>query len=380
MNDDLVVMLTALDLEYQAVRRNLEDPQLHRHQKGTRFEIGTISGTRARVALALVGKGNHATAVLAERAIDEFKPLAVLFVGVAGALRPQLELGDLIVATHVYAYHGGTSEDDGFKARPRVWEAPHHTDQLARHIARTGSWQNRLSSDSPHPTVHFGAIAAGEIVHDSRISYEAGLIREHYNDTKAVEMEAAGVAQAAHLNGSPVVVVRGISDYADGEKSKADAGNWQKRAATNAAAFAVQFADELIKEGRTAAMQEPVNPTGGSHTYNTSAGTVGIQAGQVTGSTVLIGTAAKAPTAIGVAADLAALRAQLTKAHMSGQLDEDTHQAAQAELDAATSTLAAEGDTSGPVVLALKRLRGLVADVAELAAKVAAVIAAIKGL
>ena len=41
-------------------------------------------------------------------------------------------------------------------------------------------------------------------------------LREHYNDAVAVEMEAAGVAQAGHLNdGLPAIMVRGISDYAD---------------------------------------------------------------------------------------------------------------------------------------------------------------------
>lgn len=55
-----------------------------------------------------------------------------------------------------------------------------------------------------------------------------------------VWMEAAGVAQAAHLNDSlPVVVVRGISDRADGGKVAADGAGWQPRAVINAAAFAV---------------------------------------------------------------------------------------------------------------------------------------------
>jgi 8-oxo-dGTP diphosphatase len=59
--------------------------------------------------------------VLAERAIAEFAPAAVLFVGVAGALRPQVALGDVVVATHVYAYHGGTSEDDGIISAVKGW-------------------------------------------------------------------------------------------------------------------------------------------------------------------------------------------------------------------------------------------------------------------
>src|SRR5262249_7587569 len=141
-----------------AVRRRLVDPRVLRHERGTRFEIGALPGTKCRIALGLTGKGNHPAAVLAERAIQRFSPAAVLFVGVAGALWDATPLGDVVVATHVYAYHGGTSEDDGLKARPRAWELSHEIHQLASHLDRTGDWTNSPPSDTRAPKVHFGPI------------------------------------------------------------------------------------------------------------------------------------------------------------------------------------------------------------------------------
>src|SRR5690606_2154633 len=138
MNDRVVVILTALNLEYNAIRRRMLESRLHRHSTGTRFEVGRIRGSTCRIALGLVGKGNHAAAILAERAIVEFSPIAVLFTGVAGGLWSTTSLGDVVVATHVYAYHGGTSEDDGLKARPRVWEMPHGIIQISHHLDRAG--------------------------------------------------------------------------------------------------------------------------------------------------------------------------------------------------------------------------------------------------
>jgi adenosylhomocysteine nucleosidase len=244
-----LVVLTALDLEYEAIRDKLTDIRVRSHRAGTRFEVGKLTDHDCQVALALVGKGNHAAAVLAERAIAEFNPTALLFVGVAGALRSSITLGDIIVATHVYAYHGGTSEDTGLKPRPRVWEVSHRVQQIAQHLKRTGEWARELPPDSERPSLVFGPIAAGEIVQDSTISAEAQWIREHYNDACAIEMEAAGVAQAAHLNDSlPVVVVRGISDRADGGKVAADRRGSQPRAAANAAAFAITLANALAEE------------------------------------------------------------------------------------------------------------------------------------
>ncbi|GAA3758146.1 hypothetical protein [Streptomyces tremellae] len=56
---DLVVILTALHLEYQEVRRKLTGPQVHRHERGTRFEAGTVQGTSCRVALGLTSRGKR---------------------------------------------------------------------------------------------------------------------------------------------------------------------------------------------------------------------------------------------------------------------------------------------------------------------------------
>lgn len=243
-----VIMLTALDVEYQAVRRHLRDIERHRHGTGTLFESGTVDGSACRVVLCLTGVGNTTAAVAAERAIREFSPAAVMFVGVAGALGDAVSLGDVVVASHIYAYHGGTSEDDGLKARPRAWETSHPLLQLAHEIGRSDGWTNRLAPDSVTPKVHFRPIAAGEIVQNSRISPEARWIRDHYNDAAAVEMESAGIAQAGHLNDTSVAIVRGISDGADGGKSSASDANWQPVAAANAAAFAIALASALISD------------------------------------------------------------------------------------------------------------------------------------
>lgn len=102
-NSGLVVILTALNLEYEAVRDQLTDLRVRRHPAGTRFEVGRIDRSDCRIALGLVGKGNHPAAVLAERAMAEFSPAAVLFVGVAGGLWPNIRLGDVVVASKIYA-------------------------------------------------------------------------------------------------------------------------------------------------------------------------------------------------------------------------------------------------------------------------------------
>ncbi|MFJ2740335.1 purine phosphorylase [Streptomyces sp. NPDC087440] len=382
MSNGQVVILTALNLEYQAVRQRLVGPQVHRHQRGTRFEVGTVRGTSCRVALGLTGKGNQPAAVIAERAIQEFSPAAVLFVGVAGALWDTARLGDVVMATHVYAYHGGTSEDDGTKARPRVWEAPHGISQLASHLARLNDWADLTPGDEDAPQVRFGAIAAGEVVQNSRISAEANWIRQHYNDALAIEMEAAGVAQAGHLNGAPVAIVRGISDRADGTKNSAEDRNWQPRAAANAAAFAIRLAVELVGEQEETAMPQDgmarsLDRFDRSVSNTAHNSTVGIMAGSVSSSNVHMNPVPKASDPMDLIADLTGFREQLGRHRTEGTLDEDTYREALTDLDYALRTAGGSTpESSKRTAMTLRRLRGLVAECPALVAALAPMVAA----
>jgi 8-oxo-dGTP diphosphatase len=283
MNEKTIVVLTAMNLECNAVKGHLSDVTVQTHPMGTRFEVGHLQDRGCRIALALVGKGNQSAAVLTERAVAQFAPVAVIFVGVAGALQPHLALGDVVVASHVYAYHGATSEDDGITARPRTWELAHSAHQIAAHVDRDTDWAPQLSGNEPAPRVHFGPIAAGEIAHYSATSYARQWLREHYDDAVAVEMEAAGVAQAGHLNdGLPAIMVRGISDYADKTKSATDTEGWQPRAVANAAAFAAALAMSLAQELDAPPTGTPGSPPAGPFNYVGDHARVGVQGKHVT--------------------------------------------------------------------------------------------------
>jgi len=232
-----VVILTALGLEYAALRERLVGLRVDRDSHGTIFEVGTLPGGGRPIVLAEIGPGNQTAAVLTERAAARFKPEALLFVGVAGSLKADIRIGDVVVATKVYFVHGGKEEDQGFLSRPRAWDAPYRLEQLARYVSRSGRWPS---------AVHLKPIAAGEVVLNSRTSPLARMLRERYNDAGAIEMEGAGVARAAHLNGTlPALIIRGISDAADGGKSAMDESGSQPLAAANAAAFALALVAAL---------------------------------------------------------------------------------------------------------------------------------------
>jgi nucleoside phosphorylase len=120
----------------------------------------------------------------------------------------------------------------------------HSLVQIAEQLGHDKTWQDLLAvRPSAEPTVRLAPIAAGDVVLNDRDSPLARHIRDRFNDAAAIDTESAGVAQAAHLNlATPVVVVRGISDAADGGKAATDRAGWRRVAAERAAAFAYALA------------------------------------------------------------------------------------------------------------------------------------------
>lgn len=259
----MFVILTALGVEQDAVLEHLVDIEVHEHDKGTLFDVGTIAGhPRHRVAVGITGAGTTTAATLTERARAEFSPTVMMFVGIAGGRRDSLSIGDVVVATKIHSYQGGRSEDDEFLVRPRSWELSHRLDQVARRLCRNNDWCSFLSGGAPIPGVHFDAIAVGDVVLNSRKSELARRIHTSYNDAVAVEMEGSGFAHAAALGDQvPAVVIRGISDHADGTKASTDRAGGQVIAARNAAAFAIALATRLEPgPGSEAADRSSPNP------------------------------------------------------------------------------------------------------------------------
>jgi nucleoside phosphorylase len=86
--------------------------------------------------------------------------------------------------------------------------------------------QQRVPRTTTSPTVHYGVIASGNrVIKDTALRNQ--LAQEH--GILCFEMEAAGV-----MNTLDCLVIRGISDYCDGQKND----TWQKYAAATAAAYA----------------------------------------------------------------------------------------------------------------------------------------------
>ena len=251
------IILTALDVEYRAVRAHLVQHREIVHREGTVYELGNFStqGGVWKIALAQVGKGNVSAAFEAERAIEHFSPKFALFVGVAGGLK-DVCVGDVVAATKVYGYEAGKVGKD-FAARPEVGSSAYSMEQRARAEAKKEDWLWRIKGQpsTQAPQVFVAPIAAGEKVINSTRSSVCQFLKAYYSDALAVEMEGHGFLSATHARGTiQALIIRGISNLLD-DKGEADAASFQAIAARHASAFAFEI---LAKLG---AHESPLTPT-----------------------------------------------------------------------------------------------------------------------
>jgi nucleoside phosphorylase len=240
------LILTAISVEYRAVRSYLRDIQEVTFQ-GVMYEQGKFiaNGKLREVVIGEVGTGGIRAAVATYQAINHFKPNVLLFVGVAGGIK-DVELGDVIAVTKAYNYESGKVEGE-FKPRPSIGLTSYRLYEQARREAQKTDWLQRLATSShPIPRVHVAPVASGDKVIASRQSSVFELLRSHYADAIAVDMESYGVLEAA--NTYPEVdklIIRGIADLMDDQKM-VSASYYREIAALHASAFAFEILAKFL--------------------------------------------------------------------------------------------------------------------------------------
>ncbi|MCI5162462.1 MAG: hypothetical protein D3917_10705 [Candidatus Electrothrix sp. AX5] len=246
----LAVILTALPVEFKAVRSMLENiSKKPRNVCGTYYTLGEFKAAESmimEIALAQVGKGNKKALLATQNAMQHFKADCIFFVGVAGGIK-SVTIGDVVAADRVYEYETAKIEET-IKARPEVEESQSDLVGLATFVANNDEWLQRIDRPrlTTNPIAMVAPIAAGSKVVASGSSEVNQLFDNSYNDALAVEMEGAGfLSTIRQYPGFPAIVIRGISDLLD-KKGEADAAGSQEIASAHAAAFAFELLHQFF--------------------------------------------------------------------------------------------------------------------------------------
>lgn len=171
------------------------------------FHRVRFSGREAVIAKSGVGK--VFCALVAQKLIDAFSPSALVFTGVAGALNPDYAIGDVVVSRDCLQ-HDVDGRALGFPRGTLLY-----TDWRA-FPADAGLVRLALSARPAGHRLFAGRILTGDqFMTRDAINHHRYLREELQGD--AVEMEGGALAQVAAVNRIPYVVVRTLSDRADGD-------------------------------------------------------------------------------------------------------------------------------------------------------------------
>lgn len=246
-----VLILTALAVEYMAVAKRLQERTEISNPAGALYERGTLETPSGNfeVWLAQTGKGNVKAGIETTRAIDFVKPDLAIFVGVAGSLKDDVKLGDVVVAVRTFGYEHGKIEKGEILSRPVPGLSSYGLEKIAEADARDPE-QRWFAGAGTAPQLHVGAVVAGNKVVADANSDIAKFLKTHFNEALAVEMESEGFNEAIHaceVHNLKSIIVRGISDELS-NKSEADRDGWQHRAADNATSYAFYLLHRLKKK------------------------------------------------------------------------------------------------------------------------------------
>jgi adenosylhomocysteine nucleosidase len=244
MMKNKILIMTALGLEFEAVREYLSEIKVEVHPlTGSIYNSGKyISGDDVfSVLLVETGAGNVRAADETGRAIEYFKPDYTFFVGIAGGIK-DVVLGDVVASSKVIGFEVGKDNEE-FKPRFDIVPSSYILEQVAKHVKREGKWIEKLNGDIK-PNAFVLPIAAGEKVVSSTRATTFNYIKSYCSDAAAVDMEGNGYLIAARPYHAHGIEVRGISDLIE-NKEESDAGGSQPIAAANAAAFTFEMIDAL---------------------------------------------------------------------------------------------------------------------------------------
>lgn len=227
-------IIGAMDTEIQILREQMDRCRTN-SLYGLTFYQGRIGCHDVVLAKCGIGKVNAARC--AQILIDRSNPDYLINTGVAGGVGPDLKLGDMVLSIDLVQHDfrmaalgcvDGCQTLDGPKDKPTLFQADEALLTRFEKIAQETAGEN---------AIHRGRIASG----DTFVADKETKIRLYESfDALACEMEGGAIAQVAQAAGVPFLVVRAISDLADGSASESYAA-FERHAAHLSASMLLKF-------------------------------------------------------------------------------------------------------------------------------------------
>jgi len=202
----MIGIIGAMDEEVAMLKEKLTEVQVET-KAAMDFYKGKLEGKDVVVVRSGIGKVN--AAMCAQILADVYHADHVINTGIAGSLKAEINIGDIVLSTDALQ-HDMDATGFGYEPAeiPLMGKKTFEADASLRSlIAETCREVN------PEIGVFEGRVVSGDqFISDGDVKDRLVRMFAPY----CTEMEGAAIAQAAWLNQIPFVIIRAISDKADG--------------------------------------------------------------------------------------------------------------------------------------------------------------------
>jgi adenosylhomocysteine nucleosidase len=199
------------------------------------FHRGKLKGKDVVVVRCGIGKVN--AAVCTQILVDDFQIKLVINTGIAGSLKPEINIGDMVISTDALQ-HDVDAREFGYPLGqiPRMETLAFDADKTLIEMG-----VEACRKVNPDISVFTGRVVSGDqfIADSGRKKH----IAEHFKGY-CTEMEGAAIAQTAYLNQVPFVIFRAISDKAD-QSAQVDYPVFEKQAISHSVRLVCELVSRL---------------------------------------------------------------------------------------------------------------------------------------
>lgn len=225
-------IIGAMEEEVTALKEQMQQVQVIR-KASMEFNEGMLEGKKVVVVRSGIGKVN--AAVCTQILIDDFAVEAVINTGIAGSLKNEINIGDIVLSTDV-VHHDMDARGFGYAKGqiPRMEVLSFPADESLIALG-----ERMCREVNPEIQVFTGRVASGDqFISDQNVKEQ--IIQEFQG--YCTEMEGAAIGQTAWLNQIPFLIIRAISDKAD-DSATVDYPTFEKQAI----AHCVKLTQNMIK-------------------------------------------------------------------------------------------------------------------------------------
>ncbi|MBQ9058600.1 MAG: 5'-methylthioadenosine/adenosylhomocysteine nucleosidase [Atopobiaceae bacterium] len=201
-------IIGAMQEEVELLREHMENVEVDKFGK-FRCVTGTLAGKD--VVVSFCGMGKVAAASMAQMFINRYNVTHLIFTGVAGSLDASIDIGDLVISKDCVQHDLDATGLGWQPGQLPDYNPPIIAIEADEQLCSLAQIAGRKAA--PDVGIHVGRIATGDQFVESQ-EVKTAIVNQF--GALCCEMEGAAVAQVAWLNDVAFVVVRAISDKADG--------------------------------------------------------------------------------------------------------------------------------------------------------------------